>query len=366
MDVTLDCARNLTNQNFTNQALLCISGYKNDACNGTGIAGWLITLNNSSYNISILTGSDGKYEFCDLVPGDYTLTEETKDGYISSGTVSLDVTLDCARNLTNQNFTNQALLCISGYKLDDCTKAGIAGWLITLNNSSYNTSILTGSDGKYEFCDLVPGDYTITEETKDGYISSGTVSLDVTLPCTGNLTDQNFTNTKLLCISGKKINACTGNGISNWDIIVKNSSTGIEAGRNRTISGGGWIVCGLVPGEYQVSEILKTGWKNITNLTQNVTLNCENKTDINFRNIQLRWAQKDRRLHRTGSERLDHHSVQRHHQYNLSHDDQHRRRQRRHLESRKFTAWQLPGQGGPAIRLDECNADYLECSSAVH
>ena len=116
-------AQNLTNQNFTNQKHCCASAATRlDNCTKAGIAGWLITLNNSSYNSSILTGSDGKYEFCDLVPGDYTLTEETKDGYISSGTVSLDVTLDCARNLTNQNFTNQALLCISGYKLDDCTK----------------------------------------------------------------------------------------------------------------------------------------------------------------------------------------------------------------------------------------------------
>ena len=81
------------------------------------------------------------------------------------------MTLDCGRNLTNQNFTNQALLCISGFKRMTAT-AGIAGWLITLNNSSYTTSIRTGSGGKYEFCGLVPGNYTLTEETKDGYISS--------------------------------------------------------------------------------------------------------------------------------------------------------------------------------------------------
>ena len=54
----------------------------------------------------------------------------------------------------------------------------------------------------------------------------------MTLDCGRNLTNQNFTNQKLLCISGKKINACTGAGINNWEIIVRNSSTGIVAGQN--------------------------------------------------------------------------------------------------------------------------------------
>ena len=166
ISATLPCTGNLTDQNFTNQKLYCISGYKLDDCTKTGIAGWLVTINNSTYTTSVNTGSDGRYEFCRLVPGAYTITEETKSGYISKSPVKISATLLCTGNLTNQNFTNQKLYCMSGYKLDDCTKTGIAGWLVTINNSTYTTSVNTGTDGKYEFCSLVPGAYTITEETQ--------------------------------------------------------------------------------------------------------------------------------------------------------------------------------------------------------
>ncbi len=283
LDVNLPCGSNLTDQNFTNQALLCISGYKLDDCTNSGIENWLITLNNSSYTTSNLTGSDGKYEFCNLMPGSYTLTEETKDGYISSGPISLDVNLPCGSNLTDQNFTNQALLCISGYKLDDCTNAGIENWLITLNNSSYTTSNLTGSDGKYEFCNLMPGSYTLTEETKDGYISSGPISLDVTVPCGSNLTDQNFTNQALLCISGHKKNTCGEYNLSNWTIILSNSQGGaISALTNET---GYYQFCGLPPGVYNLSEESKDGWSAVSAPGQ-VSLNCSDISGMDFVNSE--------------------------------------------------------------------------------
>ena len=106
------------------------------------------------------------------------MTELSPDGYISTTPVSLNVNLDCSENLTNQNFTNQKLLCISGFKKDACTGEGIEGWLITINNSTgYSDTIETNSTGYYEFCDLLPGDYTLTELSPDGYISTTPVSV---------------------------------------------------------------------------------------------------------------------------------------------------------------------------------------------
>ncbi len=157
--VVLEC-ENKTDVNFWNTPLLCISGFKKDSCTGDGIEGWLITINNSTFINSLRTGPDGYYRFCDLIPGDYTLTEETPSGYISTTPIHLDVTLTCSGNLTNQNFTNQKLLCISGFKKDACTGEGIEGWLITINNSTYINSLRTGPDGYYRFCDLLPGDYS--------------------------------------------------------------------------------------------------------------------------------------------------------------------------------------------------------------
>ena len=72
-------------------------------------------------------------------------------------------------------------------------------------------------------------------------------------------------------------------GLDGWTIIVKDSK-GTEVARNITANGGKWRVCGLLPGKYTVSEILKPNWKNVTALNQNVTLGCTNLTGVNFRN----------------------------------------------------------------------------------
>jgi len=293
---------NITNINFTNQKMYCISGYKKDNCTGAPLSGWNITLQNATGATSQLTGRDGKYEFCNLKPGDYTITEEARTGYIPFSVVANPVTLNCS-NITNQNFTNQALLCISGYKLDECTNSGIENWLITLNNSSYTTSNLTGSDGKYEFCNLIPGRYTLTEETKDGYISSGQISLDVNLPCGSNLTDQNFTNQKLLCISGYKLDDNTGLGLENWTIIIYNE-TGMEINRTTTDGSGYYQFCDLSPGVYRIYEEIKEGWTQLSPVGwlpplapvypattkggyHEVPLYCDNVTDKNFVNARL-------------------------------------------------------------------------------
>ena len=156
--VTLVCD-NATKQNFTNQKLLCISGYKVDKCNGA-LPGCNITLTNGSYTKSVQTDAAGKYEFCGLMPGVYTLTEALQSGWMPV-IVPGPVTLVCD-NATYQNFTNQKLLCISGYKLDKCNGA-LPGWNITLTNGSYTKSVSTDAAGKYEFCGLMPGVYTLTE-----------------------------------------------------------------------------------------------------------------------------------------------------------------------------------------------------------
>jgi len=178
--------------------------------------------------------------------------------------------------------------CLSGYKIDGCTGAGLPNWNITVSNATRQWDATTDGNGFWQICNLENNDsYTVCEVMKPGWAqTSSPVCYNETLAGI-NITNLNFTNQKLYCISGKKINACTGNGLSKWDIIVRNSSTGLVVGQNKTIIGGTWIVCGLVPGEYQVNETLNSGYKNITNLTQNVTLSCENETDVNFLNMPL-------------------------------------------------------------------------------
>ncbi len=284
--VTLVCNQNLTNQNFTNIQLMCISGYKLDNCTKLGLPGWNITLTNGTYTNSTTTNATGYYQFCGLVPGQYNLSETLKPGYQAGPGPSNPVTLVCNTNLTNQNFTNIQLMCISGYKLDNCTKLGLPGWNITLTNGTYTNSTTTNATGYYQFCGLVPGQYNLTETLKPGYQAGPGPSNPVTLVCNTNLTNQNFTNTQLMCISGYKLNSLTGQGLSGWNITLRNSTGGI-IGTNVTDATGKYQVCGLSPGSYTVCEEVLCGWTNVTPTCRNVTLTCTNATGINFTNKQL-------------------------------------------------------------------------------
>jgi len=282
--VTLVCDSSEDND-FTNEPLLCINGTKLDDCTGEGLEGWVITLTRpDGSTVTDTTDENGAYSFCGLMPGDYTVTETVEDDWMNVTPVSIPVTLVC-NNVTGQDFTNQELLCVSGYKLDDCTKAGLPGWTITLNNSSYTVSTMTDSNGFYEFCNLVPGEYTVTETLEDGWTSTGPIELDVTLPCGGNLTNQNFTNQKLLCVNGTKTRLCDGKGVSGWTITLANSS-GI-VGTDITDENGAYSFCGLMPGEYSVSEATVANWVEVTKPGP-ITLVCgENSENNDFVNTEL-------------------------------------------------------------------------------
>ena len=264
----------------------CLSGYKLDGCTGLPLSGWKIKVNNSTQEWNTTTDGNGFWRICNLENNEtYTVCEVLQPGWAQTSPMGCHTVPLAGINITNINFTNQKMYCISGYKKDNCTGAPLSGWNITLQNATGATSQLTGPDGKYQFCNLKPGDYTITEEARTGYIPFSVVANPVTLNCS-NITNQNFTNQKLLCINGTKINNCTKLGLDGWTVIVKNSA-GVEVGRNITTGGGYWKVCDLAPDLYYASEILQPGWKNVTSLEIPVRLGCNNATDVNFRNTPL-------------------------------------------------------------------------------
>ena len=265
--------------------LLCLSGYKKN-CTGWPLSGWKIMVNNSTQNWTATTDARGFWQVCNLDNGTYTVCEVPQSGWTQTYPDGCHTVELAGYSKANINFTNQELKCISGYKLDACTKTPIPGWNITLNNATHTVSMLTGPDGRYEFCNLKPGLYNLTEENRTGYRAVSVVSNPLNLNC-NNTTNQNFTNSRLFCISGRKVDDCTGAGLAGWQMTVRNASSGLIVGQNNTTSDGQWIVCDLLPGKYQVTETPQVGWKNLTNLTQNITLGCENKNGIDFHNFRL-------------------------------------------------------------------------------
>ncbi len=290
--VTLECA-NVTNVDFENTQVHCISGTKTDSCTGLGIAGWTITLTKPDQTtLTTTTDASGNYEFCDLPDGIYTVTEETKAGYTPVGDTTQSVTLECA-NVTNVDFENTPVHCISGTKTDSCTGLGIAGWTITLTKPDQTTlTTTTDASGNYEFCDLPDGIYTVTEETKAGYTPVGDTTQSVTLEC-ADADGVDFENTPAHCISGTKIDDSTGLGIAGWTIaLTKPDQTTLTT---TTDASGNYEFCDLPDGTYTVTEVMQSGWSAVGATTQSVTLECADVDGVDFLNIpqtecETAWA----------------------------------------------------------------------------
>ena len=72
--------------------------------------------------------------------------------------------------------------CIEGYKLN-ITGEGLADWTVNLYDNYGNLigSTQTDSSGFYSFCELAPGDYTVCEELKAGWINVTNICLPVSL-----------------------------------------------------------------------------------------------------------------------------------------------------------------------------------------
>ncbi len=83
------------NVNFTNQKLFNISGYKNDT-NGTRLPNWNITLYNATSGLFLrfnITNANGFYEFQNLAPGTYNVTEVLQNGWVNVTPISQTVTI---------------------------------------------------------------------------------------------------------------------------------------------------------------------------------------------------------------------------------------------------------------------------------
>jgi PKD repeat protein len=289
--VNLSISNQSFEYNFTNmeQQVGFISGYKLYP-NETGILNWTIELYNETDGGTLfdsqLTDGNGFYNFTGLPYGvTFNVSEVVPAGWTPVGsTYHNGLNIDGNLSYENQNFTNVATTyCIEGYKLDNCSELGLPGWTITAKEVTGaeigNTT--TNETGWYQICNLLPGDYTISEEVEAGWLNVTPLCQNITI-IDNDIPDINFTNTRLLCIEGYKINNQTGQGIPGWNITV-NNQTG-EVVTVMTNSTGGYQVCGLAPGEYQVCEQLIQGWVNVSPLCQNVTVSCDNITNLNFTN----------------------------------------------------------------------------------
>lgn len=162
------------------------------------LAGVLIELRDAQGNLlqTLLTDDNGYYEFKNLRPGNYTITEKTPDGLIdgdehvgkinsaSVGAITANdtisrITLGAGQDGVNYDFCESEPGRISGYvyydknnngqfEVDETPIAGAVVRLLDTKGQQIGTAI-TDDSGFYEFTGLSKDLYCVVEEQPTGY-----------------------------------------------------------------------------------------------------------------------------------------------------------------------------------------------------
>lgn len=170
---------------------------------GEGLAGVIVTLTGTDdlgkpVTLTTTSGTDGSYQFEQLRPGTYTVTETQPAGLGDVGvragnaggstgvnTISA-IVLAPGKVATDYDFIDKGGILSglvyfdsNGNGQHDAGEPGIAGVTVTLSGDSNQTRV-TGADGSYQFAGLVGGNYAVTETQpvlyKDGGVQVGTAS----------------------------------------------------------------------------------------------------------------------------------------------------------------------------------------------
>ncbi|MFA5634004.1 MAG: choice-of-anchor K domain-containing protein [Candidatus Dojkabacteria bacterium] len=269
--------------------------YKGDELVGTYNHEGLATLNTGEYTVQEIGPTPSLPYYLDSIGG------TACTGTISSGIADLTVTESGGTCV----FGNTKKPTIIVKKLIEPTNSQDT-FEFTVNGETF----ILGHSG-VKTIDVMPGSYTITESGTAGYrteiLCDG--DIDPTLATMRTISLKagdnklcTFTNTKLGSISGTKWNDENGNGIKDeGEEPVQGVQICIDANTNGvcdtnevsvdTDASGNYIFSDLLPGTYNIIEILNEKWEQTypTEGSYTVELSAgEEETDYNFGNWELK------------------------------------------------------------------------------
>jgi sarcosine oxidase gamma subunit len=286
-----------------------------------GINGVTVTLTGTDQNgnpvlqtttTSTIGGVAGSYNFTQLQPGTYNITETPPAGYLdgsdTAGTAGGTVGDDTITNITipdsgggvnetGYNFGNILPSSVSGNVYLDNTGAGtdvgapgIGGVTITLTGTndlsqSISETTTTAANGTYSFTGLRPGSYSVTETEPAGYtpaatnpgslggmaVAQSTTNVTVSTDQTG--VNYNFGQYVPASLAGEVYLDTNGNdalnagepGISGVTVTLTGSNyQGSVSETTTTSAGGTYSFSGLVPGTYSLTESIPAGYTGET------------------------------------------------------------------------------------------------------
>ncbi len=288
------------------------------------LAGWVVYLDLSEDQIQDLgepqttTDTSGYYEFKELGTRDYEVTVVMPSGWEPSRQNDFHQTASVSPlTIATQDFGMYSISngSVRGTVFNDMnangirdldattgefTEQGLEGWTIFIDSNANlsldagEVSVITDTDGEYIFTSLAAGDYEVVEVLPAGWSPTpGTDSSQTVTVFGGETTLANdFSSFTVLngSISGLVWNDLNRNGVRDHDTLTEtyldpilpgwtiyldlNRSRTIDAGEPVATTGsdGRYLFPDLQVGEYQIIEVLPTGWETSGLIGDNQTV----------------------------------------------------------------------------------------------
>jgi uncharacterized protein (DUF2141 family) len=247
-----------------------------------------------------------------LTPGSYKVTEQSKDGWQAT-TKNPQTATVVAGKTANVVFGNKQISTtpqtgtLKIYKFwdansnaqVDCEETGLAGWTFTIVDSAgKSTSAITDDDGWIKIYNLAPGDYRVTEQSKDGWVAT-TANPQTAKVIAGQTANLIFGNKQTTSTSqtgslsifkfwdknGNGKQDCDEIGLSGWTFSVVDASGKTSSGT--TDNHGLITINNLTPGLCKATEQGKSGWIATTANPQAVTIIGGKTANLTFGNQKL-------------------------------------------------------------------------------
>ncbi|MBM4166035.1 MAG: choice-of-anchor B family protein [Ignavibacteria bacterium] len=305
----------LSGNNFGNFRYGKISGTKfNDVnANGVfddnenGIPNWKILLMGATME-SVSTDGNGKFQFINVRAGAYTLSEMQRVNWVQTfpflGTYSVSVS--SGDSIAGKNFGNVQTGKISGIIFNDGNGNGeldegepkLSSWKIRLKkNSLLVDSVLSNAKGMYEFSNLLPADYEVSEGVFNGWIQTFPMNGTHFVSLAGGsvVENMNFGNFQQCSISGMVFEDENGNGVRNvGDIsmhgikVLLFSPDTLSLVDSAQMTDEGYSFTDLFAGTYFVRVQINEGWIQTTTNSSAIPLTSGiNINGIHFGLFQL-------------------------------------------------------------------------------
>ena len=319
IDVTIGNGSPLdaTGRDFVDERLQCIEGVvredtDNDDKGEEGVRDVVIRLRSERGKVISTTDTqkNGKFKFCSVPPGEYTLVEEVPDGFVevtdsdAGNPTSIDVEVTDGDS-TDHIFVIERLLCIKGSVEedtddDDRGEKAVSGVTIKLRNNRGKETKTTDTrgSGKYEFCGLAPGDYSVVEEVPKGFeevtdSDGGNPTVINVELADGDSTDNDFVIERVRrCIRGSVFEDTDddnkGEKAVSGVVVRLRDDDGEVIATTSTRDNGNYEFCKLAPGKYSVKEEVPSGFDEVKDsdggspTTINVDVGASDKNDNDF------------------------------------------------------------------------------------